>query len=125
MCTIKKTRPQYIDYGMPAAGFSCEIRLSAEFGIPGIEDKVFGDKHKAYKNKRSAKVAAAKAAMLWIQEHAPPSPAASTTSSSKKSGKLGKSSSKDVFYPKGSKTTAIVNRKYPFFHISSCFILPP
>lgn len=68
MCNTKQTRPQITDYATPHAGFSCEIRLPAELGIPGIEDRVFGDKHRSFKNKRSAKIAASKDAVLWIRE---------------------------------------------------------
>ncbi|RPB14236.1 hypothetical protein P167DRAFT_485045 [Morchella conica CCBAS932] len=112
-CNSRKTRPEFTDYATPGAGFSCEIRLPAEPGYPGLEDEVFGDKNAAFKNKRSAKVAASKAAWIWLQKNSPaPSSNGSISGGTKKSGKLSKATG-DVIYPKGSKPAAIVNLVCP------------
>ncbi|CAZ80042.1 unnamed protein product [Tuber melanosporum] len=105
MCNGKQIRPQYTDYATPGAGYSCEIRLGAEFGFPGVECMVFGDKHRAFKNKKSAKIAAAKEAILWIREQAPPgTPVNGRTPRAAASGPEGV-----VDIPEGTPTAQIVN----------------
>ncbi|PWW75604.1 hypothetical protein C7212DRAFT_297524 [Tuber magnatum] len=105
MCNGKQIRPQYTDYATPGAGYSCEIRLSAEFGCPGVECMVFGDKHRAFKNKKSAKIAAAKEAILWVREQAPPgTPVGGRTPKTAASGPEGV-----IEIPEGTPTAQIVN----------------
>lgn len=124
-CNSRKTRPEFTDYATPGAGFSCEIRLPAEPGYPGLEDEVFGDKNAAFKNKRSAKVAASKAAWIWLEMNSPaPSSNGSISGGTKRSGKLSKATG-DVIYPKGSKPAAIVNRNYPISCPLCLFYLGP
>lgn len=115
-CNSRKIRPQYIDYATAGPGFSCEVRLGAELGYPGIEERVFGDKHKAFKNKRSAKIAAAKSAMLWIREQSEPSPpVGSSMSGSKRSGRsMGSMGGGNLICPLNATPAQIVNRNYPF-----------
>ena len=109
MCNGKQIRPQYTDYATPGAGYSCEIRLSAEFGCPGVECMVFGDKHRAFKNKKSAKIAAAKEAMLWIREQAPPgTPVNGRNTKAAANGPEGV-----IDIPEGTPTAQIVNRMSP------------
>lgn len=110
-CNIKKIRPQYTDYATPGSGFSCEVRLGVELGYPGIEEEVFGDKHRAFKNKRSAKIAAAKAAMLWIRgQSRPSSPVGSGAGSSRRPGRS--TAGKDLIYRSGATPAEIVNRNH-------------
>ncbi|CUS15150.1 unnamed protein product [Tuber aestivum] len=105
MCNGKQIRPQYTDYATPGAGYSCEIRLSAEFGCPGVECMVFGDKHRAFKNKKSAKIAAAKEAILWVREQAPPgTPVNGRTPKTAANGPEGV-----IDIPEGTPTAQIVN----------------
>ncbi|RPA97538.1 hypothetical protein L873DRAFT_1741872 [Choiromyces venosus 120613-1] len=105
MCNVKQIRPQYTDYATPGAGYSCEIRLSAEFGYPDVENRVFGDKHRAFKNKKSAKIAAAKEAILWIREQAPPG-----TPANGRTPKAAANNSEGVIdIPEGTPTAQIVN----------------
>ncbi|KAA8894397.1 hypothetical protein FN846DRAFT_750322, partial [Sphaerosporella brunnea] len=49
--------------------FSCEIT-----GVPSVQTKVFGSKAMYYRNKKIAKVQAAKAAMLYLNENPQPIP---------------------------------------------------
>ncbi|KAL7276694.1 hypothetical protein RUND412_000311 [Rhizina undulata] len=84
-CMNKKVKPQYFDFATAGAGFSCEIILPPELEIPELQGKVFGDRHKGYRSKRSAKLMAAKEAMNWLNGLAPPENASRNNSSSKKS----------------------------------------
>jgi len=70
---------------------------------------VFGDKHRAFKNKKSAKIAAAKEAMLWIREQAPPgTPVGGRTPRTAANGPEGV-----IDIPEGTPTAQIVNRLSP------------
>jgi hypothetical protein len=62
--------PEYTFYAA-VAGYSCELRIPTDPDLPGLDEKVFGNKLMYYRNKRNAKIAAAKEGMLWIKEHAP------------------------------------------------------
>lgn len=74
---------------------------------------VFGDKHRAFKNKRSAKIAAAKAAILWIRgQSRPSSPIGSSTGGSRRSGRS--ATGKNLIYRSGATNAEIVNRNYTF-----------
>jgi hypothetical protein len=65
--------PEYSFYasGTAVPGFSCELRIPPDPGLPGLDERAYGDKLKYYRNKRTAKIAAAKDAMLWIKQQPP------------------------------------------------------
>lgn len=100
---------------MAGTGFSCEVRLGTELGYLGIEEKVFGGKHKPFRNKRSAKIAAAKEAILWTREQSQTPSVSSSVSGSRRSGKsMGNVSGGNLICPVGATPAQIVNRNFPF-----------
>jgi len=73
-CQTRRVVPEYSFYasGTAVPGFSCELRIPADPGLPGLDGKVYGSRLKYHRNKRTAKLEAAKEAMLWIKEQPPP-----------------------------------------------------
>jgi hypothetical protein len=70
-CQARHVLPQYTHFSpqpQRRVEFSCEVVLPNELGLAGTDDRIFGDKHQYFRNKKIAKCAAAKEAVIWIRD---------------------------------------------------------